>query len=346
MENITLFKNNIKEKRTRSLIILLVSIIVFSAYILRLNVLIGGYSNFEFGSKEFIRLFNAILGILAVLSCWLSYSSNKNEDLFLISLMYVVFVCDICISNIVNIQNNNIESYMAIGTSTIRILIATIAVSPIKYLKVKIINNKVKFLFFIILTTLILTALEYKFNTTLHIIDKEFFISYHILLFVVYFIISGIFFIKSMIKKEYIYSVIGFSILMFSTKAIYSIASRIYQNPEIGLTSVSMTYIGFMIFILCLFIELTKSINKNKSLDEERSLFYNIIEENLYSNIVICDDKYKILYLNKKAQVMENEFNILYKYKNNIMDEFNIKNLYSDESDYNESEKHIREYGS
>lgn len=336
---------DIEDKRVNLVFIFFISIAVFGAYLLRLYTLISQPGSISFGTSEFIRLFNAILAMLAVFSCLLCYSSNKNENLFLISLMYVVFLCDICISNIINSHSSNIDSYLAMGTSSIRIILAIIAVSSDNFLKRLIINNKLKSLLIILLFTLLVTFIEYNLNIIGYVISGHFFMIYHIFLFLVYLIISNMFFIKSIVIKEYIYCVIGFSILMFSAKAIYSIANGVSKSTEIGLTSVSMTYISFLIFILGLFFELLKNLKRNKYLDKERSLFYNIIEENPYSNIIICDDSYNILYANKKSKEMLAEFNYLSTCDNGIDSKFDIKKLYPDELKYVEFQKHIKNYG-
>ncbi|MDB8792240.1 MFS domain-containing histidine kinase [Romboutsia sp. 1001216sp1] len=301
MKNFNVFEDIREENKNNMIIIFLISIIVFGVYIIRLGSLIDGQSNFEFTRSEFIRFFNAILAALGVLSCLLSYSSNKKKELFLISLMYIVFLLDICISNQLNYESNNVEVYLAIGTTFIRVVIALISISNMENLKGFIIENKVKAFIIVVISTFMVTYIEYNYKISESIMNMEFFIAYNILLFFIYLFIAVIFYIKSISEKEYIYGVIASSILMFATKSIYSIASYIYTNDEIRLTSVSITYIGFIMFILGLFIELSENVKKNKKLEEQKGLFFSIVEESKHNNIIICDEKYNIKYLNKKA---------------------------------------------
>ena len=67
---------------------------------------------------------------------------------------------------------------------------------------------------------------------------------------------------------------------MFSIKSIYDFYYILNPSKEIALTSSSTIFLGFIIFILGLFIELSQSIKINKILDQQRSLFIKIIDEN------------------------------------------------------------------
>ena len=91
-----------EKKRINIIVILIISIFVFGGYILRLVELASPKAIFELTNTDFIRIFIAILSMLGVLSCLLSYMSNKKEELFIMSLMYTMFFLDICISNALN----------------------------------------------------------------------------------------------------------------------------------------------------------------------------------------------------------------------------------------------------
>ncbi|WP_270646877.1 hypothetical protein, partial [Paeniclostridium hominis] len=152
-----------EKKRINIIVILIISIFVFGGYILRLVELASPKSIFELTNTDFIRIFIAILSMLGVLSCLLSYMSNKKEELFIMSLMYTMFFLDICISNALNYLYPKLHEYYAIITSFIRVTIVYIAVSNFKHLKVIIINNKLKSFLIITIITLISTYIEYNY---------------------------------------------------------------------------------------------------------------------------------------------------------------------------------------
>ena len=96
---------------------------------------------------SFIRLFNLVLAGLAIGSCIMCYNSTKKEELFIISLMYVVFFIDISLGNLDNMNLTNstkyIDGYIPISTSLLRISILVISISSFNKIKNIIMSNKI-----------------------------------------------------------------------------------------------------------------------------------------------------------------------------------------------------------
>ena len=337
---------HIKEKkRINIVVILIISIFVFGGYILRLIELLGPKTIFELTNTDFIRIFIAILSMLGVLSCLLSYMSNKKEELFIMSLMYTMFFLDICISNTLNYLYPNLHEYYAIITSFIRVSVVYIAVSNFYNLKRIIINNKVKAFLITIIITLVSLYIEYNYISPYNLVIVKFYKYYNIFLAILYIIIGIKFFSKSLHKKDYIYSVIGSSALMFSIKSIYDFYYILNPSKEIALTSSSTIFLGFIIFILGLFIELSQSIKINKILNQQRSLFIKIIDENKHSNIIICDDNYNVIYKNTKTLKDMKESKYFNNLEITIGNKFDIEKVYKGQLNINEIECEISEFG-
>ncbi|MBC6003058.1 sensor histidine kinase [Paraclostridium tenue] len=334
-----------EKKRINIIVILIISIFVFGGYILRLVELASPKAIFELTNTDFIRIFIAILSMLGVLSCLLSYMSNKKEELFIMSLMYTMFFLDICISNALHYLYPKLHEYYAIITSFIRVTIVYIAVSNFNHLKVIIINNKLKSFLIITIITLISTYIEYNYIPIYNLSVIKFYKYYNIFLAILYIIIAIKFFEKSLHKKEYIYSVIGSSALMFSIKSIYDFYYILNPSKEIALTSSSTIFLGFIIFILGLFIELSQSIKINKILDQQRSLFIKIIDENKHSNIIICDDNYNIIYKNTKTLKDMKESKYFNNLEIKIGNKFDIEKIYKGELNIHEIEYEISKLG-
>ena len=100
---------------------------------------------------SFIRLFNLVLAGLAIGSCIMCYNSTKKEELFIISLMYVVFFIDISLGNLDNMNLINsakyIDGYITISTSLLRISILVISISSFNKIKNIIMSNNNSFLY-------------------------------------------------------------------------------------------------------------------------------------------------------------------------------------------------------
>ncbi|MGL5754715.1 MAG: sensor histidine kinase [Paraclostridium sp.] len=335
---------NIKEqKRIDIIIILIISTVMFGIYIFRLIEIASLKTIFELTTAECIRIGSIILAMLGVLSCLLSYRSNKKEELFIMSLMYTMFFLDICIVNFITYLNPKLSGYNAIITSFVRATIIYIAVSDFNKIKKIIINNKVKAFFITIGISCLSIYIEF---TYLYPYSKEtltFYKYYNIFLAIVYIMIAIRFFLKSLRKKEYIYSVIASSALMFSIKSIYDFYYLLNPIREVALTANSTIFLGFIIFILGLFIELSQTIKINRILDEQRSLFIKIIDENKYSNIIICDENYYIKYKNGKA--LENVKASNYFSDLEIGNKFDIEKIYKGELDIKEVECKISQIG-
>lgn len=256
--------------------------------------------------EDFIRIFNIVLAFLAAVSCIVCYNSTKKEELFIVSLIYMIFVIDIILGVFDNLTLQNtiisMKGYIAISTSLMRIAIILIAILPLNKVRQFIVKNKFYSIVFIILSATIFGYLESK--SIIFPIKKEtdFFILYNIMLIFIYSITSTILFKKSIQKKDYTYSVIGASILMFLVKAFYAIVGARIPIIELKFISISISYMAFIILIVGLFLETSISIKKKRELEEEKKIFFNLVEENKASCIFISNMDGNIIYSNKKTK--------------------------------------------
>ena len=253
---------------------------------------------------SFIRLFNLVLAGLAIGSCIMCYNSTKKEELFIISLMYVVFFIDISLGNLDNMNLINsakyIDGYITISTSLLRISILVISISSFNKIKNIIMSNKISSILIVATIAFFIGILE---NKGLIFTNKEsYFIRYNIFLIILYLVVSTTYLVKSISQREYIYSVISSSIFLFGVKACYAIVGASNPMSVIKLASISITYMGFIIFIGGLFLELILSIKRNKELENKLNVFYKLVDENKYSCIVIYDENGKIKFANKAVK--------------------------------------------
>ena len=287
-----------------TLIIIALTLILGILYLYRLFRILRIEELQQLNVEYFIRMFNLILAGLAIGSCIMCYTSTKKEELFIISLMYVVFFIDISIGNLDNMSLTNstkyVDGYITICTSLLRISILAISIIPFKKVKGIIMSNKISSMLIVAMISIFIGTLESK---NLIFANKEnYFIPYNIFLIISYLVVSTTYLIKSIRQKEYIYSVISSSIFLFGVKAYYAIVGAINPMAVIKLTSISITYMGFIIFMGGLFLELILSTKRNKELENKLTVFYQIVNENKYSCIVLYDEDGNIKFANKTVK--------------------------------------------
>lgn len=285
-------------------IIITLTLILGILYLYRLFRILRIEELQQLNVEYFIRMFNLILAGLAIGSCIMCYTSTKKEELFIISLMYVVFFIDISIGNLDNMSLTNstkyVDGYITICTSLLRISILAISIIPFKKIKGIIMSNKISSMLIVAMISIFIGTLESK---NLIFANKEnYFIPYNIFLIISYLVVSTTYLIKSIRQKEYIYSVISSSIFLLGVKACYAIVGASNPMSVIKLASISITYMGFIIFIGGLFLELILSIKRNKELENKLNVFYKLVDENKYSCIVIYDENGKIKFANKAVK--------------------------------------------
>ncbi|CEN74674.1 two-component sensor histidine kinase [[Clostridium] sordellii] len=294
------------DNRVATKLTIAISVCLVFIYIISLMVTFHSNLNFSIKPEYFIRFFNIMLSFLAIVSCLLCYDSTKKEELFVISLMYMIFLIDILLGVFDNLTLENtiisMKGYIAISTSIMRIIIILIAAFPIKKIRNFIMENKIQVIIFILLTALFFGYMERESIIFPMNKDTAFFREYNFLLILIYTISSFIFFRKSIKENDYTYSVIGASILMLWIKAIYAIVGSDKPIMDIKYISISITYMSFIVLIVGLFLELILTIKKNRELKEEIKVFYNLVEENKHSCIYISDLDGNVLYSNKKMK--------------------------------------------
>ena len=208
----------------------------------------------------FIKSFNSILSILALGSCLISYCRLKNDSVFIISLMYLVWLIDILLGHIDYLSfyftEYTLSNYLTISTSLARVFLIIVAIIPRNKFKSIIVKNKTYSLLFVIGYTVILGLIEntIKVNNLYH--SNFVFVNYNRMLIIVYILCSLKLFITVMKEKEYLFVVLSLSISMLAIKAMIAIYGVNNISFYLKLVSVSITYISFLIIICGVFIEL------------------------------------------------------------------------------------------
>ncbi len=126
----------ISQKKIAIKLIIAITLSIGSIYIGLLLFLLN-YKNMSVTNIIlFIKLCDVLLAGLAFASCILCYSSTKKEELFTMSLVYIVFFIDIVFGNLDKMSINNgvisIDNYILVSTSLLRVGILLISILPFK----------------------------------------------------------------------------------------------------------------------------------------------------------------------------------------------------------------------
>lgn len=326
------------------LVIPIMSCCIFLVYTLGLVFLLSENQSkiYSISQNDIIIIANLTLAMMGVISCVLSFNSNKKEEVLIISLVYVIFAVDIIMSKITGYLNRPTSDYYAILTSLMRVSINYIAVSNIYKTRDKILKNRYKSYLFVILISTLCIYVEYNLMHPYNDKIVSFYEFYNILLSVVYIFIAFNYFKKSVEKNEYIYGVIGSSALLFSIKSIYDYCHLISHSLPIYILGYITIIMAFVVYIIGLFIELSQSTKKNVELEEQKNLFIKIVEENKHMNIVVCDENYNIKHKNKKFEQSAKEMKLDSIIPCDIGDNLNLEKIFKDEINIEEIESSIK----
>ncbi|MGL5346689.1 MAG: sensor histidine kinase [Peptostreptococcaceae bacterium] len=342
MYNNNFFKYKSNEKNTNNIaLIIIISLCIFFSYVFELILIEKSYKVILFNENDIKIIFNLILSTMGIVSCLVSYNSNKKDEIFIMSLMYTMFGVDILNSKATGYLNDLSSEYYALLTSFIRVLIVYISVSKANRIKAIILKDKIKSLLVIVVISYICIKIEhtyiYPYNEGVSLLYKH----YNLILMIMYIIIAFKYFKKSIIENDCIYGVIGSSALLFSIKSTYDYYYLINSNSKIYLSGYTAILLAFIVYIIGIFIELNKSTKINKELDEQRSLFIKIIDENVHRNVIICDENYYINYKNKKAKNSLEEVEPILNISCELGEKFELEKIFENLIDLKEIEKEL-----
>lgn len=254
----------------------------------------------------FIRSFNSILSILALGTCFMSYKRLKRDDVYILFLLYLSLSIGIIFGQIDFLsfyyKEYSLSNYLTVSSSLLRICLVLIALTPDNVFKKYMVKNKKSSATFVILYTAVIGSIEKNIHFGGMDYSTDFYVVYNAFLAMIYLCAALVLFKTGEKEKEYIYMVISMSISMLAIKSMYTISTVGNLSFDTKLTSVSITYITFIVIIAGTFVELYFYIKNTKELNQKLSIFYNFAEKNKHSAMLICDDKSNILYANKKAK--------------------------------------------
>ena len=297
-ERIKIKEMNKKEEKAMKYIIFM-SLVVFGIYIYELLDVILINSNLIIYRVNMYDVLNIILSVMGMISCKMCYESNNKSEVILVYMMYMLALID---GWSINIQSKiaGLEGHLHIGilSSTLGIILAFISISNNEKLKHKIAQNQYKVFIAIMVLTYVFTYIESHYIRYGSIKMIE---AFSLFLMLMYLFFAVFYFAKSMESKEYVYGLLGATMLMFLAHKNSNTILALNPNIQMQALSVSSTYIGYVIFIMGVLIEFNKNAKYNRILRNELEMFYSISENSKSTNILIVDYDLNIKYANKRA---------------------------------------------
>ena len=220
----------------------------------------------------FIRSFNSILSILALGTCFMSYKRLKRDDVYILFLLYLSLSIGIIFGQIDFLsfyyKEYSLSNYLTVSSSLLRICLVLIALTPDNVFKKYMVKNKKSSATFVILYTAVIGSIEKNIHFGGMDYSTDFYAVYNAFLAMIYLCAALVLFKTGEKEKEYIYMVISMSISMLAIKSMYAISTVGNLSFDTKLTSVSITYITFIVIIAGTFVELYFYIKNTKELNK------------------------------------------------------------------------------
>lgn len=301
-----------KEFFIRLAAILLTLIVV--SIIMKLGVIIN--KNLDNNTiVKYIRVFSKILCIFAAILCFFYNRRMEKNDVFILSLMYLALAGRILPQNINYFTESgeiiNIEKSYNLLNSIFSILMLVIVMFPLNDLKKKIAEHKIISTVVVIILSVILSIGEHNINSIQNLKTIDFTINYEIALVTIYFTASIHLISKSIKYSEVSYIMASGSMIMLGIKAIYVVLDL--KNPTTNLASniISISFATLGLIILALFVEINNYVNDKRELENKISFLYELIENNVSTEIIICNEAYELLYCNERLKnIVSKNYNI------------------------------------
>ena len=245
---------------------------------------------------------NYIFALMAVITCWIYYYIYNKDEFFIITLVYTSFAVEYFFQNslIANLKNKSGILGLLIFTSIYRLIFIRLIVKGDNKLIRWLNKRKSLSLAMIVIMTIILINLEIYFKGQTSYIENIYISVILNIIVVVYYIVITIKLATKMIKEsDFIWSVIIASFNMVIFKKIYLILSIYNLNNDTYEWCELFIFCSFFILVIGVFIEIVIRVKENEILKEEIEVFYNLIEKDPINNVIIYDEKDRIMYANK-----------------------------------------------
>lgn len=254
-----------------------------------------------YAAEEIIVMTQIILCIMILSICFIYYRGLKRKEFFGISLVYVSIITEmifiVLTGDIVENQvyDLNLFSFLFRG---ILLLLAVLCLENFddfirKYKKLTLV--------FVIWVTVILQILNVNYNLGVYKYNPIYNLTL-ILIVLAYISCTIVCLVKIFKFREITYLVIMISASLMLLKLVYGVSLSITNNNLIKINIVFFNFISFMSFVFGMFFDSLQVIKNKNFMQEELSAFFNLIEFDCNSEVVLLNNNLKVIYANEKCR--------------------------------------------
>lgn len=304
---IGLFNNlGIKEKTLKRIAI--VTVILLSLFFIKgLNIICALNRNLFkdvsviYAAEEIIVMTQIILCLMILSICFIYYRGLKRKEFFGISLVYVSIFTEMVFIVLTGKLVENQVYDLNLFSLLFRGILLLLAVLCLENFDAFIRKYKKITLVFVILVTIILQILNVNYNIGIY--TYNFIYNLTLVLIVLTYICCIIFCLVRIFQfREITYLVIMISASLMLLKLVYGLSLSITNNNLIKINIVFFNFISFMSFVFGMFFDSLQVIKNKNFMQEELSAFFNLIEFDCNSEVVVLSNNLKVLYANEKCR--------------------------------------------
>lgn len=304
---IGLFNNlGIKEKTLKRIAI--VTVILLSFFFIKgLNIICALNRNLFkdvsviYAAEEIIVMTQIILCIMILSICFIYYRGLKRKEFFSISLVYVSIITEMIFIVLTGKIVENQVYDLNLFSLLFRGILLLLAVLCLENFDAFIRKYKKLTLVFVILVTIILQILNVNYNIGIY--TYNFIYNLTLVLIVLTYISCIIFCLVRIFQfREITYLVIMISASLMLLKLVYGLSLSITSNNLIKINIVFFNFISFMSFVFGMFFDSLQVIKNKNFMQEELSAFFNLIEFDCNSEVVLLSNNLRVIYANEKCR--------------------------------------------
>ncbi|MDT9329741.1 hypothetical protein [Clostridium perfringens] len=254
-----------------------------------------------YAAEEIIVMTQIILCIMILSICCIYYRGLKRKEFFGISLVYVSIITEMIFIVLTGKIVENQVYDLNLFSFLFRGILLLLAVLCLKNFDAFIRKHKKLTLVLVILVTIILQILNVNYNIGIY--TYNFIYNLTLVLIVLTYISCIIFCLVRIFQfREITYLVIMISASLMLLKLVYGLSLSITNNNLIKINIVFFNFISFMSFVFGMFFDLLQVIKNKNFMQEELSAFFNLIEFDCNSEVVVLSNNLKVLYANEKCR--------------------------------------------
>lgn len=254
-----------------------------------------------YAAEEIIVMTQIILCIMILSICFIYYRGLKRKEFFGISLVYVSIITEMIFIVLTGKIVENQVYDLNLFSFLFRGVLLLLAVLCLENFDAFIRKYKKSTLVFVILVTVILQILNVNYNLGVYKYNSIYNLTL-ILIFLAYISCTIVCLVKIFKFREITYLVIMISASLMLLKLVYGISLSITNNNLIKINIVFFNFISFMSFVFGMFFDSLQVIKNKNFMQEELSAFFNLIEFDCNSEVVLLNNNLKVIYANEKCR--------------------------------------------